>query len=261
LSDVRKGASACLSKEDLLDAAITANENPKRGNQNRYLEKSEIESGLKSLVASRRKREPEWYGSTVKAGKKLDPLLAGAMLYGRIIDILDGELVPTSCEPKNRIRTLLLDARDDHRGLYNAIIPLEEGGDPNAAESYFIERKMPGEKAYLYGPFPMPGAGLPEGPSRVDELEVFRTGTNRASYTFSATIGSSWKHDVEKIQIDEATRTVTIPWRVFRPNVESLGDGSLHHMGRDFRLPAGRWKVEMTDAITGRVLKRTTIPE
>ena len=104
------------------------------------------------------------------------------MLYGRIIQILQNELVPTTCAPKDRLRTLLLDARSDHRGLFNAIIPLQEKGDPNQAETYFIERKLPGEKSFLYGPFPMGEKGVGTGPSPVHAVEVFRTSPTRASF-------------------------------------------------------------------------------
>ena len=105
----------------------------------------------------------------------------------------------------------------------------------------------------------MPEAGVPAGDSPVSAVEVYRTGRNKAAFTFDSEIGANWQHDVGKVQVDEATRTITIPWRVYRPNIPSLGNGLLSYNGRDFRLPEGTWKVHLTDAITGRVLKRSTV--
>lgn len=262
LAEVRQGdnGDTSIPKADVLDAAIKANDDPRRGNQNRVLDRGELTSGFKSLIARRRAKAPEWYGSTVEAGKKLDPTLAHAMLYHRIIQILDDELTPTTRAPASRFRTQLLDARDDHRGLFNAVIPLSEGGDPNVAKNYYIERKMPGERGLLYGPFKMPEAGLPEGENPIIALSAFQVSPKKASFTFdTGVMRGNWQHTVDKIRVDEDTRTVTIPFRVYRPQSEPILNGTLSYNGGDFALGTGKWKVELVDAITSRVLKRTQL--
>jgi len=255
LAEVQSSAPKRIAREELLNAAIAANEDPARGNQNKYLERSEMEAGLKALL---RRRPTEWLGSTVTTKHQLDGTLKEAMLFGLIIDILEGKAPKAAGAPEDRVRVTLLDARSDYRGLFSAIIPLEKNGDPNKAETYWIERKLSGKKGQLYGPFPMPKAGVPKGENPIVALEMYHD-KNRASFIYqTGTLRGNWIHTVDKLQIDPQTRTVTIPWRVYAANTDSLS-GSASYSSRDFHLDSGHWHVRMIDAITGRVLKKTHV--
>ena len=67
-------------------------------------------------------------------------------------------------------------------------------------------------------------------------------------------IPSNWRSTFDKATVDEATRTVTIAWRVRRPRRESATKNVVGHRGRDFGLGPGEWKVHLVDASSNRVL-------